>query len=68
MIYLPYLFSDTASSLLTLINQEQYQLKVKGSEIRILNEPLQGSSLFLVETGEGRTPRPEEAVQDILQV
>jgi len=26
------------------------------SDIRILNEPLQGSSVFLVETGEGRTP------------
>ncbi len=36
--------------------------------ICIMNEPLEGSSLFLVETGEGRTPRPEEAVQDILQV
>ena len=40
----------------------------EGSDIRILNEPLNGSSLFLVETGESRTPRPEEAVQDILQV
>jgi site-specific DNA recombinase len=40
----------------------------KGSDIRIVNEPLEGSSLFLVETGESRTPRPEEAVQDILQV
>jgi site-specific DNA recombinase len=25
----------------------------KGSDIRILNEPLQGSAVFLVETGEG---------------
>ncbi len=40
----------------------------EGSDIRILNEPLVGSSLFLVETGEGRTPRPEQAAQDILQV
>jgi len=40
----------------------------EGSDIRILNEPLEGSALFLVETGESRTPRPEEAVQDILQV
>jgi site-specific DNA recombinase len=39
----------------------------KGSDIRIVNEPLEGSSLFLVETGESRTPRPEEAVQDMLQ-
>ena len=29
-----------------------------GSDIRILNEPLEGSSVFLVETGEGQT-RPE---------
>ncbi|MFC1907259.1 hypothetical protein ACFLW8_04155 [Chloroflexota bacterium] len=27
-----------------------------GSNIRILNEPLEGSSVFLVETGESRTP------------
>jgi len=38
-----------------------------GSEIRIINEPYQGSSLFLVETGESRTPRPEEATQNMLQ-
>jgi site-specific DNA recombinase len=37
------------------------------SAIRIINEPIEGSSLFLVETGESRTPRPEEATQDILQ-
>ena len=28
----------------------------EGSGIRIINEPLDGSSVFLVETGEGRTP------------
>jgi site-specific DNA recombinase len=39
----------------------------KNSAIRILNEPLNGSSVFVVETGEGRTPRPEEAVRDLLQ-
>ncbi len=39
----------------------------EGSDIRILNEPLNGSSVFLVETGESRTPRPKEAAQDILQ-
>ena len=39
----------------------------EGSDIRILNEPLNGSSVFLVETGESRTPRPREAVRDILQ-
>jgi hypothetical protein len=27
----------------------------EGSDIRIINEPLEGSSVFLVETGEGRT-------------
>jgi len=28
----------------------------EGSDIRILNEPIEGSSVFLVETGESRTP------------
>ncbi|MFC1907471.1 recombinase zinc beta ribbon domain-containing protein [Chloroflexota bacterium] len=28
----------------------------EGSDIRIINEPINGSSVFLVETGEGRTP------------
>ena len=37
------------------------------SDIRILNEPIEGSSVFLVETGESRTPRPEKAAQNILQ-
>jgi len=39
----------------------------EGSEIRIINEPIKGSSVFLVETGESRTPRPEEAAQGMLQ-
>ena len=39
----------------------------EGSDIRILNEPLNGSSVFLVETGESRTPRPKEAAQNMLQ-
>ncbi len=39
----------------------------EGSDIRILNEPLNGSSVFLVETGESRTPRPKGATQNILQ-
>ena len=39
----------------------------EGSDIRILNEPYQGSAVFLVETGESRTPRPEKATQDMLQ-
>ncbi len=33
----------------------------EGSDIRILNEPYQGSPLFPVETGESRTP-PETRV------
>ena len=28
----------------------------EGSDIRILNEPIEGLSVFLVETGESRTP------------
>jgi len=39
----------------------------KGSVIHILNEPINGSPVFLVETGESRTPRPKEAARDILQ-
>ncbi len=39
----------------------------EGSDIHILNEPINGSSVFLVETGESRTPRPKKAAQDILQ-
>jgi len=37
------------------------------SDISIIKEPYNGSSLFLVETGESRTPRPEEATQSMLQ-
>ncbi len=33
----------------------------EGSDIRILNEPLEGSSVFLVETGESRTT-PETTI------
>ncbi len=39
----------------------------EGADIHILNEPLNGSSVFLVEAGESRTPRPEESCQNILQ-
>ena len=49
----------------------QVAVSKKESRIRILNEPLgtspAGSSVFLVETGEGRTPRPEKVTQDLLQ-
>jgi len=44
----------------------QVAVSRKESNIRILKEPLDcssnGSSVFLVETGESRTPRPEKAV------
>lgn len=43
----------------------------EGSDIRIINEPLDSKainpSVFLVETGEGRTPRPKAATQNLLQ-
>ena len=45
----------------------QVAASCEGSGIRIINEPLEGLSLFLVETGESRTPRPEEATQSMLQ-
>jgi len=35
----------------------QVAVSREGSAIRIINEPYQGSSVFLVETGEGRTTR-----------
>ena len=37
----------------------------KGSNIRILNEPLEGSSVFLVETGESQSP-PETTFDFLL--
>jgi len=44
----------------------------KDSKIHIINEPLgsspKGSVVFLVETGESRTPRPEKTVRNLLQV
>ncbi len=44
----------------------------KDSKIHIINEPLgsspKGSAVFLVETGESRTPRPMETARNILQV
>jgi site-specific DNA recombinase len=39
----------------------------EGSGIRIINEPYLGSSVFVVEAGESRTPRPKEAALDLLQ-
>ena len=50
------------------VKQESRTLpETKVSGIRILNEPLNDSSAFLVETGESRTPRPKEAARDMLQ-
>ncbi|KTB48855.1 Resolvase, N terminal domain/Recombinase zinc beta ribbon domain/Recombinase [Dehalogenimonas alkenigignens] len=44
----------------------------KDSKIHIINEPLgaspKGSAVFLVETGESRTPRPMETARNVLQV
>ena len=39
----------------------------EGSGIHIVNEPFRGSSVFQVEAGESRTPRPREAAQNVLQ-
>jgi len=39
----------------------------EGSGIHMVNEPYLGSSVFVVEAGESRTPRPKEATQNILQ-
>jgi DNA invertase Pin-like site-specific DNA recombinase len=44
----------------------------KDSKIHIINEPLgsspKGSAVFLVETGESRTPRPRKTARNMLQV
>ena len=44
----------------------------KDSKIHIINEPLgsspKGSVVFLVETGESRTPRPRKTARNLLQV
>ncbi len=44
----------------------------EGSKIHIINEPLgsspKGSVVFLVETGESRTPRPRKTARNMLQV
>jgi site-specific DNA recombinase len=49
----------------------QVAVTKQDSGIRIINEPLGpesgGSVVFLVETGEGRTPRPKEAARNLLQ-
>ncbi len=49
----------------------QVAAKREGSRIHILNELPEfksaNPSVFLVETGESRTPRPEEATQNLLQ-
>ncbi len=39
----------------------------KDANIRILNEPLKDSAVFMVESGEGWTPRPKEAARNLLQ-
>ena len=67
-------YIDTKNNLIVAVKPKppfkpvfQVAASRKGSDIRILNEPLKGSSVFLVETGESRTPRPEEATQNMLQ-
>jgi len=67
-------YIDTKNNLIVAVKPKppfrpvlQVAASREGSDIRILNEPLNGSSVFLVETGESRTPRPEEAAQNILQ-
>ena len=49
----------------------QVAISREDSDIRLINEPLElksnGSSVFQVETGESRTPRPIEETQNLLQ-
>lgn len=67
-------YIDTKNNLIVAVKPKppfkpvfQVAASRKGSDIRILNEPLNGSSVFLVETGESRTPRPKEVARDMLQ-
>ncbi len=67
-------YIDTKNNLIVAVKPKppfkpvfQVAASHEGSDIRILNEPFEGSSVFLVETGESRTPRPEEATQNMLQ-
>ena len=62
-------YVDTKNNLIVAVKPKppfkpvfQVAASREGSDIHILNEPLNGSSLFLVETGEGLTPRPEEVL------
>lgn len=49
----------------------QVAVSKKESDIHIITEPLKSDSkvqsVFLVETGEGWTPRPKEAARNLLQ-
>lgn len=46
-------------------------VKKAGTDIHIINEPsrykVENPPVFVVETGEGRTPRPKAATQNLLQ-
>jgi hypothetical protein len=50
------------------VNTSVFQVAAakEGSDIRIINEPLQGSSVFLVETGENPTPRETRNIPKFL--
>ena len=49
----------------------QVAVRKAGSDICIINEPsrykVENPPVFVVETGEGRTPRPKAATQNLLQ-
>ena len=49
----------------------QVAIRKNGSDIRIINESsrykMENPPVFVVETGEGRTPRPEKGCQNVLQ-
>ena len=68
------IYIDTRNKLVVAVKPKppfrpifQVAASCKGSDICIIHEPLKGSAVFLVETGESRTPRPKEAVQNVLQ-
>jgi len=70
-------YIDTKNNLIVAVKPKppfrpvfQVAAQREGSVIEIRNgseDTSPNPSLFLVEAGEGRTPRPKEATQDILQ-
>ena len=73
-IMLDAVYMDTSRNVIVAIKPKppfnpvfQVAASRNNADIRIINEPYKGSSLFLVEAGESRTPRPKRTAWNILQ-